>query len=460
MYRHALLALACLVLIAPALAAAPLWTHNGTEAVRAVALSSNGQVVAVSSDVLHIFDRKGTLLATTWRANDVAVNSAGTLIVSGADDAVRAIVKNGSELWSRPNGAATVTVSGDGGTVAALDPDGDLWTYSAAGAQLGKGDVGAKGLAVKVAASKNGSVVVAVDKGGVQAFTRTKTARWSFDILAPNALAMNASGDLVAIGDGGSVKFFNLTGTRTATFPTGGGVLSLAMNPSANLTVAGVEDGTVAALGPQGDLLWSLPLGSRVNRVAVSESGALVAVASADRTLRLVAGNGTPLWNAALAGEPVSLALSADGTTVAVGCDEGTAYVFDSGVKPAATAAPTKAANATASNTTAAKGTVTINATGARNGTALNGTAGNATGSVSGAATVNGTAKNATGAANGTAAGNRTTGVPAKGTVNATATTPLQLVVPSGTPTSDIPPCVPAGALALLAAWIAYRRSR
>ena len=346
MYRHALLALVCLALVAPALAAAPLWTHNATEPVRDCAVSSDGKVVVFSSDLVHIFDRKGSLTATTWRANDVALGPKAALLASATDEGVRAVVKNGTDLWSAPNRSAAVAVSGDGKTVAGITPGGLLTIFNAAGARVGTAETGATGDVLDLAVSENGSVVVSTDGGGVRAFTRKGAKRWSVELANPSALAMNASGDLVAVGDGGSVKFYNLTGERLARFATAGRVRSLAMTPSANLTVAGAEDGSVAALGPDGALLWNLSVGSRVNRVAVSGSGAVVAVASADGRLRLLAGNGTPLWDAPLAGEPRSLSLSADGTTVAVGCDEGTAYAFDTAVKPPA--APTKAANATA----------------------------------------------------------------------------------------------------------------
>ncbi len=352
MPRKALLVLICLALVAPAMAA-PLWTHNGTEPVRDCAVSSDGKTVAISSDLVHLFDRKGTLVATTWHANDIALGPKASLLAAATDDNIRAVMKNGTDLWSSPNRSVAVAVSGDGKTVAGITPGGLLEVFGATGARVGTADTEATGEIVDLAVSENGSVIVSTDHGGVRAFTRKAAERWSVELANPSGLAMNASGDLVAVGDGGSVKFYNLTGERLARFPTGGRVRSLDMTPSANLTVAGVEDGSVAALGPHGELLWNLSMGARVNRVAVSGSGALVAVASADRRLSLLAGNGTPLWDAALAGEPISLSLSADGTTVAVGCDEGTAYVFDSGVKPAASA--TKAANGTAANATPAR---------------------------------------------------------------------------------------------------------
>jgi WD40 repeat protein len=432
MPRNALLVLICLALVAPAMAA-PLWTHNATGPVRDCAVSSDGKVIAISADLVHLFDRKGALVATTWDANEIALGPKGSLLAAATDDGVRAVMKNGTDLWSSPNRSVAVAVSGDGKTVAGLTPAGLLMIFGSTGARVGTADTGATGDALDLAASENASVIVSTDGGGVRAFTRKGAERWSVELANPSALAMNASGDLVAVGDGGSVKFYNLTGERVGRYQTAGRVRALAMTPSANLTVAGVEDGTVAALGPQGGLLWNLSAGARVNRVAVSSSGALVAVGSADRRLSLLAGNGTPLWDAPLAGEPVSLALSADGTTVAVGTDEGTAYVFDSGGKPAATA--TKAANGTAANATPAR-----NASGAA---------------------VNGTARSPTApTANGTAAGNRTAVATATRSPNATATTPLQLVIPNGTAKAGLPPALPAAALLLLGAWGGLRRRR
>lgn len=412
MNRYALVAVVCLALLAPALAADPLWTHDGTEPVTDCEVSIDGKVVAVSSDLVHLFERKGDLILTTWRANDVALNPGGSLLVAATDSAVRGVLKNGSEAWSSPNATSAVALSGDGGTVAAFGRGGLLSTFSAKGTRIGAADTGAIGSVREAAVSKNGSVIVSIDGGGVRAFTRKMAKRWSVDLANPGALALNADGDLVAVGDGGSVKFYNLTGERVGRFATVGRVRSLAMTPSANLTVAGVEDGTVAALAPDGALLWNLSVGARVHRVAVSGSGAVVAVAVSDRRLHVLAGNGTPLWEAPLLGEPRSLALSADGTTVAVGCDEGTAYAFDTGVKPASARATPKATGTSTSKPTAT------------------GTAG-AAGTPSETATRSATA------------------VP---------TTPLQLVVPAGTQESGPAPFLPAAALALLAAWAGLRR--
>ena len=412
MNRYALFALVCLALVVPALAADPLWTHDASEPVTDCDVSSDGKVVVVSSDLVHLFDRKGDLIATTWRANDVALNPKGSLLVAATESAVRAVVKNGSEAWSSPNATSAVALSGDGGTVAAFGRGGLLSTFSAKGVRAGAADTGVIASVREVAVSMNGSVVVSIDGGGVRAFTRKMAKRWSVDLANPSALALNAAGDLVAVGDGGSVKFYNLTGERVGRLATDGRVRSLAMTPSANLTVAGVEDGTVAALAPDGAPLWNLSVGARVNRVAVSGSGAVVAAAASDRRLLVLAGNGTPLWEAPLLGEPRALALSADGTTVAVGCDQGTAYAFDTGVKPAS-----------AKTTSKATGTSTPKPT----ATGTSGVEGTPNETVTGSAT-------------------------------AAPTTPLQLVVPAGTQESGPAPLLPAAALALLAVWAGLRR--
>ena len=414
MNRHALLALLCLAMIVPALAGPPLWTHNATMPVTDCDVSADGKVVVVSSDLVHIFDRKGGLTATTWRANDVALNPAGSLLVSATDSAVRGIMKNGSEAWSSPIATSAVALSGDGGTVAAFSRGGLLATFSAKGDRVGTAETGALGSVREVAVSRNGSVVVSIDGGGVRAFTRKMAKRWSVDLANPSALALNADGDAVAVGDGGSVKFYNLTGERVGRLATGGEVRSLAMTPSANLTVAGIADGTVAAFGRDGAPLWNLSVGARVNRVAVSGSGGVVAAASSDRRLHVLTGNGTPLWEAPLIGEPRSLALSADGTTVAVGCDEGTAYAFDTGVKPAPARTTPKAAGT---------GTPTPIATGTADA-----------------------AETPTGASTGSA--------------SAVPTTQLHIVIPAGTAKSGLPLELPVAVLALLGLWAGLSRRR
>ncbi len=262
MPRPALFALLlCLALAVPTLGAAPLWTHNATEPVRAVALSSDGNIVAVASDHLHIFNRTGSLLAITFPPNDVAVAASGELVVSGTGDAVHAYTGDGTELWSAPNATAALAVSGDGGTIAVLGVRGDLAFYDAEGSLTGTADTDEKGEGVRVAISRSGSVVAAAYERGLRVFSDGGGERWAAELPSPYAIAVNASGDLVAVGDGGSVKFFNRTGERLGRFLTGAPVRSVAMASAGNTTVAGAEDGSLLAFGPDGTLRWKRAVG-------------------------------------------------------------------------------------------------------------------------------------------------------------------------------------------------------
>ncbi|NLX49134.1 MAG: PQQ-binding-like beta-propeller repeat protein [Methanospirillum sp.] len=339
MLRPALLCLLCLALVAPALATAPLWTHSSPGAVRACAVSSEGSLAVTSSDLMRFFDRDGTEIASTWRASDIAVGPKGNLVVAGTAGGVSGYARNGSLLWTVPvDGVTAVGVSGDGKTVASAGSGGRVTVATSTGTQVGSRTTKGGGEVADLAVSQNGSVVVVADRSGVHAFTRKASRRWSVDLPDPNALAVNGSGDLIAVGDIGSVRFYNATGKRVAQVTTTSGVRALAMTPSANLTVAGTQDGTVTALDPAGGLLWTAAAGSWVSQVAVSAGGSAVAVASNDRRLHLLDRDGTALWRADLPGTPRSLALSPDGTRVIVGCDDGTTLLFDTGVRaPAAT---------------------------------------------------------------------------------------------------------------------------
>jgi hypothetical protein len=210
----ALLALLCLALVAPALGVAPLWTHTASEPVGDCAVSSDGKVVVVSNDLVHIFNRNGTLVDTAWPANDVALPPKASLIAAATDDGVRAILKNGTDLWTAgPNRSVAVAVSSDGKTVAGLTPGGFLSVYGSNGKRAGAAETGSQGDIVDLAASENGSVIVSIDGGGVRAFTRKAADRWTAELATPSALAMNGSCDIVAVGDGGSVKFYDLADT-------------------------------------------------------------------------------------------------------------------------------------------------------------------------------------------------------------------------------------------------------
>jgi hypothetical protein len=206
MSRYPLVALLlCLALAVPVPAAAPLWSHDSTAPVRAVALSANGSVVAVSSNVFHVFDRNGTLLGASFSARDIGVALSGEPVVAGTDDTVYAFARNGTGLWEASNGTAALAVSGDGGTVAVLGPGGELGVYDTDGALVGSASADAKGGGVDVAVSKTGSVIAAAFERGVRAFGPSGGQTWAADQPSPYAVAVNASGAMVAVGDGGSV---------------------------------------------------------------------------------------------------------------------------------------------------------------------------------------------------------------------------------------------------------------
>jgi cytoskeletal protein CcmA (bactofilin family) len=91
----------------------------------------------------------------------------------------------------------------------------------------------------------------------------------------------------------------------------------------------------------------------------------VVAAAARDGALLLYDRNGTMLWEERITGEPSALALSANGTALAAGSDEGTVYLFETGVtpEPTPTKAPRGRTNATSGrNVTGANAAPEVNA--------------------------------------------------------------------------------------------------
>jgi hypothetical protein len=99
--------------------------------------------------------------------------------------------------------------------------------------------------------------------------------------------------------------------------------------------VAGAGNGSVLALDPdESDPAWTRAVGGGLPLVAVPVSGAVVAAATGNGTFQVCDPNRSVRWQVPLAGTPSALALSADGSTAVVGCDEGTVYLFETGIEP------------------------------------------------------------------------------------------------------------------------------
>ncbi|KQC05459.1 MAG: hypothetical protein APR53_07480 [Methanoculleus sp. SDB] len=103
-----------------------LWCYRlGSQPVSALAVSDDAKTIAAASqdDMLYVFNVNGRLMwdsPTGGALRDLAVSSEGDLIAAGGDT-VRIFARNGTLLWEEPSEspAAAVALSGGGDTLAA-----------------------------------------------------------------------------------------------------------------------------------------------------------------------------------------------------------------------------------------------------------------------------------------------------------------------------------------------------
>ncbi len=282
------------------------------------------------------FSPDGTRLAASTDRGDIQFRNTATGM------------KVGLSISSGPGTISSVAFSRDGHVIAGARTDGTVSVWDPrSGAVLAGEVLGTTRKPLALSFTPDGTLVVLT---AAEIVVSDPAARLAHNIAAAtsggwNNTSLAAAGDgrSIAVGDSlGRVRIWNqktghLQQTIFATGLLGGGVLSLAYEPTTNTIVVGAGDGTVTAwdirsgrrvggairvTAPNVGVSTALELG--VLGVAFDARGRTLAAAAADgrvvvidpstwrirRTLRLVTGNLEAI------GQP--LAFSADGHTIAV----------------------------------------------------------------------------------------------------------------------------------------------
>ncbi|MFX1571535.1 MAG: NosD domain-containing protein [Promethearchaeota archaeon] len=336
----------------------PVWSYNTASRNREVAVSSNGQYIAVAcyDCNLYLFEKDNS--TPLWSSNlggsvhSVAISSDGKYIVAGTcSDKVYLFDKNSSTpLWSYATGGivASLAISADGQYfVAGIGRENNnillfekesstpLWIYSTGSVY---------GYVASVGISSDGNYIVAGSNNGkLYFFKRTSsTPNWTY--TTPNwatYVAISSDGNYALVGttdgDGNDGMYFFKTNNSTPlwNYISGDPVWSVAISSDGQYVVIGTGyTGTQVYFFEKSNSipLWSFNAGKDVSSVAISSNGQYVVAGSWDDNVYLFDTNSSiPLWSYNTISSIECVAISSDGqyfTAGNLGATDGVSLVY------------------------------------------------------------------------------------------------------------------------------------
>jgi WD40 repeat protein len=341
-----------------------LFTRPQGEAIRSVAFSRDGRLIATAGDDRAVTlwtatgQRLRQLLGHTEPINCVTFSPDGRLLASsGLDDTIR--------LWGvsggRPDAVrvvrghrgpvSAIAFSPDGATLASASDDGTvrLWDV-AAGRQLGEplADEGSNARFWRVAFSPDGTRLAATASDGTLRLWNPKTRQGvrprepvheSANGLGAIGVAFNRSGTRLATSGGdGTVKIWNVaTGRQVGPTLTGhvGEVTAVGFNRDSSLLASAGRDGSVRLWDASTMQLHSELDGhtNAVRSIAFNPDGTKLASVSYDGSLRVWQVAVTDPVGPALTGwhgQIIAVAVDTHGGRLAAGGADGGIRIWDS----------------------------------------------------------------------------------------------------------------------------------
>ncbi|WP_165394839.1 WD40 repeat domain-containing protein [Methanofollis fontis] len=231
-----------------------LWEYPTGCPVYQVAVSGDGQSIAVASDKLRIFGRNGDLLQqfeSDYFAFSTALSADGEYIAGGYDDSTLSLMTAGGQRrWTRSleDDAVSLSLSSDGSLLAVGSKDEKVHLYNGQGTLLWSYETGNTVCSVSI--SPEGDYVAAGSYDKVlYFFDRNGTLLWRH-VAGSRVLGVDVSaeGEYVAAAYGKQVVLLNAQGEVTGEFPASGIAESVAITPDGRYVAAGIGGGSPRVL--------------------------------------------------------------------------------------------------------------------------------------------------------------------------------------------------------------------
>jgi WD40 repeat protein len=298
----------------------PLWSSNVGQTIEAVAISSDGQYIVAGTGIMgekvYLFEKDDPTplwsYATGGRVNSLAISSDGQYIAVGTGRFDYSVLlfrnNNSTPLWRYNTGGhvASVAISSDGNYIVAGNHDDKLYFFE-----------------------KNSSTPI---------WTYT-TPDWA------QTVSISSDGNYILVGtaDGtnplhGIYLFEKNNSTPLWKYTTGDPIWSCAISPDGQYIVFGT-----AYTGNQvyffernsSTPLWSFNASDSVSSVALSSDGQYIIAGSYDDKVYLFSKNSsTPIFDSITGGSVASVAISSNGYDFVSGGNDNNAYLFRIAVIP------------------------------------------------------------------------------------------------------------------------------
>lgn len=346
----------------------PIWSYNTASRNRNVAISSNGQYIAVACYDLNLYLFEKDNPTPIWTSNlgesvqSVAITPDGQYIVAGTcrpGSTIFFFEKNSSTpLWSYYTGGIVMSLafSSNGQYIAAGVGRDDYAVYlfkKNSSSPLWKYDTGyATGHVEDVAITSDGNYIVAgAYNGNLYYFGKNsstpiwiyKTPGWAYNV------DISADGNYIVVGTSNANsndKLYLLERNSNIplwNFTTGDPIWSLVISSNGQYIVAGTGyTGNQLYLFERNSSIpfWSFDAGDGIQSVAISSNGKYFVAGSQDRKIYLFELNSsTPLWSYRTISNVECVAISSDGQYFVGGNGGGVngqclVYLFQLAVSP------------------------------------------------------------------------------------------------------------------------------
>ncbi len=331
----------------------PVWSYDTSRGNRDIAISSNGQYIAVACGNFNFFEKDNS--TPLWSSNlgenviTVAITPDGQYIVAGTTgDHVCFFDKNSSTpLWNYSTSGVVLSlaISLDGQYFAAAigsrDPSVYLFERNSS-TPLWRYDIGHAGRVNSVGISSDGNYIVAGAYNGNLYFfgKNSSTPIWTYQ--TPNwayHVAISSDGNYIVVGTTGDtssihgIYFFERNNsTPIWSYITGDPVWSVAMSSDGQYIVVGTGyTGHQVYFFEKNNStpLWSYNAGNDIQSVAITPNGQFIVAGGNDEEVYLFSKNSsTPFWTYTVLNNIASVAISSDGRYFVAGISTGTNGVF------------------------------------------------------------------------------------------------------------------------------------